>query len=112
MEHNGFLLVVGPPSGAAGGDLSGTYPNPTIAKIQGNPVNASGILTGGDALVWNGALTQWQPSEVINVVPNITILKAIAVPAQGTYFQVRDLTLPVMVAAAYFIGIQILRQPI
>ncbi|MCX7909083.1 MAG: phage tail protein, partial [Ignavibacteria bacterium] len=49
---------------AAGGDLSGTYPNPTVAKIQGNPVS-NAAPSNGQALVWNG--TQWAPSNVGSV---------------------------------------------
>lgn len=44
---------------AAGGDLSGTYPDPTVSGIQGNSVANTAPATG-QVLKWNGS--QWAPS--------------------------------------------------
>jgi hypothetical protein len=48
-----------PPSGVAGGDLSGNYPNPSVAKIQGVAVNNSAPASG-QVLKYDG--TKWTPA--------------------------------------------------
>jgi hypothetical protein len=47
-----------PPNGTAGGDLNGSYPNPTLNKIQGVNVTATGAISG-QVLKFNG--TSWVP---------------------------------------------------
>jgi hypothetical protein len=47
-----------PPNGTAGGDLSGSYPNPSINKIQGVNVTTTGA-TLGQVLKFDG--TNWVP---------------------------------------------------
>ena len=56
---SGVIPASLPPSGAAGGDLSGTYPNPSVGKLQGVSINNTAPASG-QVLKYDG--TKWTPS--------------------------------------------------
>lgn len=52
------------PSGTATGDLSGSYPSPTVARIQGKPVDVTAGYAEGDSLVYDATNAKWKLKKV------------------------------------------------
>lgn len=57
----GVVGVLPAASGVAGGDLSGSYPDPEVIKLRGRVISTA-APTEGQTLIWNSTTSQWTPS--------------------------------------------------
>ena len=70
------------PTGAAGGDLGGTYPNPYVVAIQGTAVTSTAPTTG-QALIYSGSV--WSPSTLPTGVTDHGLLSGRGDDDHGQY---------------------------
>ncbi len=62
------------PTNNAGGDLGGTFPNPTVIGLQGKPISSK-APTVGDILRWNGATWEATKETIVPVSTSSSVAK-------------------------------------
>jgi len=59
----------GEPTGLAGGDLVGSFPDPSVAALRGNLV-ADSVPGSGQVLVWDSTAALWRPARNLRLEDN------------------------------------------